>query len=436
MANKGVRWMAAKMGKGLVVGMLACVATLAYSEDSQASLLLSEEAQLEIINTLALQIEQRSSDPQVGKRIAAHLSKQYQSYKYLGFDQPADFAAKLTQDVQAVLQDPSIVVSANEPDLSHAVAATTASNQITFVNDEIALIELDLHSTQTQIDTLFSQVADAEVFVFDLRHSRSPQNADSDVLLYTASYLFEQPTELYRIDKVGKKKADIITTLKRVAGKKRAHVPVYVLTSEQTGVVAERFVSALQHLKRAYVVGEPTAGQVDIYEQVSLHHKLKVTLPVGKFVLHNGVNPQQSQTLGLQPDLLVTSFLAFQETQPLATQSAIEYRVLQGRGTPQETFSQNKAQINYSAWRFFGNDCALEYRISEPMYNANTKKYQFAYQLRYYGHGSAKMRYTLGNGIEQMTQQANFADKTDIKSAITIGFKSFEAIKMKSCGVV
>jgi hypothetical protein len=46
------------------------------------------------------------------------------------------------------------------------------------------------------------------------------------------------------------------------------------------------------------------------------------------------------------------------------------------------------------------------------------------------------MRYTLGNGIEQMTQQANFADKTDIKSAITIGFKSFEAIKMKSCGVV
>ncbi|OUL58020.1 S41 family peptidase [Pseudoalteromonas ulvae] len=433
--------MALNIGKGLILATLTCVTTLSYGENSTISPALSEEQQLEVIHTLTQHIQERSIVPGAGKRVAEQLIKHYDGYKYLGFDQPSDFADKLSDDIQALLKDSSFVVHAND-NKPEILARTTdsASNKISRVNDEIALIELDLHSTHAQIDTLFSQVKDADVLVFDLRNSYSPAVITSDSLQYVASYLFNQPTTLYQLEQPAKQQTKQVRTLDKVAGEKRGEVPVYVLTSAQTGIVAERFSLLLQHLQRAYIVGEPTAGRVNITEDIALDSSLMLTLPTAIFTAGKRSEPQHSDAvpspMPLQPDLLVTSFLAFSETQPLAEQSAVEYRVLQGRGTPQETFSQNKGAISYSDWRFYGSDCALEYRLSEPMYNANTERYQFAYQLRYYGHGSAKMRYSLGNGIEQMTQQANFADKSDLKSAISRGFKSFEPIKMTQCSVL
>ena len=433
--------MAVTFSKGVIFGALLCATTVSYAKSSAVSPVISEEQQLVVIRTLTQHIQERSIVPEASKRVAEQLIKHYDGYKYLGFDQPSDFANKLSDDIQALLGDSSFVVHTNhntrEP-LAHAT--NFASNKINRVNDEIALIELDLHSTHAQIDTLFSQVKDADVLVFDLRASSSPQVQTHDSLQYIASYLFNQPTALYQLVQPAKQDTKQVSTLDKIAGEKRGDVPVYVLTSGQTGIVAERFALVLQQLQRAYIVGEPTAGRVNITEDIALDSSLTLTLPTAIFAAGTRGGPKHSDkvqsSVSIQPDLLVTSFLAFTETQPLAEQSAVEYRVLQGRGTPQETFSQNKDAISYSDWRFYGNDCALEYRMSEPMYNANTERYQFAYQLRYYGHGSAKMRYTIGNGIEQMTQQANFADKKDLKSAISRGFKSFETIKMTSCSVL
>lgn len=433
--------MAVTFSKGLILGALTCLSMVSYAENSAVSPVISEEQQLAVIHTLTQHIEQRSIVPEASKRVAEQLIKQYDGYKYLGFDRPSDFAAKLSDDLQSVLADSSFVVHANNDTRALLAHATnSASNKINHVNDEIALIELDLHSSHSQIDTLFSRVKDADVLVFDLRNSDSPQVATRDSLQYIASYLFNQPTALYQLVQPAKQDIKQVSTLDKVRGEKRGDVPVYVLTSGQTGIVAERFALVLQQLQRAYIVGEPTAGRVNITEHIPLDSTLTLTLPTAIFTVgkDNEARPsgEATSSAALQPDLLVTSFLAFTETQPLAEQSAIEYRVLQGRGTPQETFSQNKGAISYSDWRFYGSDCALEYRLSEPMYNANTERYQFAYQLRYYGHGSAKMRYSLGNGIEHMAQQANFADKKDVKSAISRGFKSFEPLKMTQCSVL
>ena len=135
--------MALNIGKGLILATLTCVTTLSYGENSTISPALSEEQQLEVIHTLTQHIEQRSIVPHAGKRVAEQLIKHYDGYKYLGFDQPSDFAAKLNDDIQALLGDSSFVVHANDnTHVTLASATNSASNKINRVNDEIALIEL------------------------------------------------------------------------------------------------------------------------------------------------------------------------------------------------------------------------------------------------------------------------------------------------------
>ncbi len=153
-------------------------------------------------------------------------------------------------------------------------------------------------------------------------------------------------------------------------------------------------------------------------------------------VPYGRVNLTKQQTSDVEPDLTVVSFLAFKETYPMAKHSAIEYRVEQGRGTPQETYSINRDKIIYPDWQFYKGSCLIKYRLAEPSYNETTQKYQFPYQVMYFGNDRVKMQYQLGNSRENKIQKISFGKKNTVRAGITQGFLTQNKPTILRCNVL
>ena len=193
---------------------------------------------------------------------------------------------------------------------------------------------------------------------------------------------------------------------------------MYILTNNATAKSAELLAARLKQLKRAYLVGDKTAGDIYLRADVTVGHGLYLSIASGEAIQ---ISPQK---LPLKPDLLVVDFLAFKETYPMAKHSAVKYRVKQGRGTPQETYSINRDKITYPDWQFYKGACLIKYRLAEPIYNDNTKKFQFPFQVMYYGKDRVKMSYQLGGQNEHLTQKISFENKGDIRTGVSQGLMS------------
>nr|WP_228737980.1 S41 family peptidase [Xanthomonas euvesicatoria] len=84
-------------------------------------------------------------------------------------------------------------------------------------------------------------------------------------------------------------------------------VPVTVLVSEASSSAAEVLSAALQHYRRARVIGQRTAGQVLIAQVFSLDQGAKIHIPIASFKDPSGVSLEGR---GVIPDVTIASSLA------------------------------------------------------------------------------------------------------------------------------
>jgi C-terminal processing protease CtpA/Prc len=94
-----------------------------------------------------------------------------------------------------------------------------------------------------------------------------------------------------------------LRTLDQVGGRRRLDVPLYVLISGQTGSAAEFFAYALQSLRRATVVGEPSAGAANpgLFFEAGEGFTILVPLETPRI----GATGSNWEGVGVQPDLAV-----------------------------------------------------------------------------------------------------------------------------------
>ncbi|RHW76138.1 S41 family peptidase [Colwellia sp. RSH04] len=390
---------------------------------------LTEKDQKAIIESIVGTIKNHSIYPEISIKIQSELLAKLNDYKYLGYEDTQSFASKLTKDLLALSFDKHIEVKQanNYIKKTSQPLNSTTSNSVKLLNGNVGLVVFDLNSTNKQIDRVFLDVEKADVLIIDLRDTNK---AKLETIQYISSYLFKKRTLLNKVYLRESNSQKEYWTNEHSTNKKRPDLPIYLLTNASTSGGAEVFAATLKRLNRAYIVGESTKGNINPRRDFSIGNALSISIPYGQ------INHSEKEIDYIKPDLLVVSFLAFKETYPMAKHSAVEYRVKQGRGTPQEAYSLNRDQIIYPDWQFFKGQCLIKYRISEPRYNEKTKKYQFPYQIKYYGNGRTRVKLQLGNKTGRMTQKVIFSDRDDIKSGISKGFLSHNQLSILACKVL
>jgi C-terminal processing protease CtpA/Prc len=150
-------------------------------------------------------------------------------------------------------------------------------------------------------------VADSDALILDLRDN----NGGGELVALIASYLFAEPTHLMD----GYDRSENATTQSwtwaYVPGKKFVGKPVFVLTSRATFSAAEALSYALQTLKRATVVGEPTGGGAHMVKDERIDDHFTLVVPFARSI--SPITHTNWEGTGVEPDVKVPAADALTE---------------------------------------------------------------------------------------------------------------------------
>lgn len=154
-----------------------------------------------------------------------------------------------------------------------------------------------------------------DALIIDLRDNGG---GFGETALQIAGYLFDRPAYMYD----PRPNSPVpLRTASPIAGSKLADKPLYVLTSFATQSAAEYFVYNLKMLKRATIVGEPTAGK----QHSGAFHRLSDHVGMGIQETAPPDNPYDVQgweVIGVEPDVKVSRTDALDTARTLAEQRA------------------------------------------------------------------------------------------------------------------
>lgn len=146
-------------------------------------------------------------------------------------------------------------------------------------------------------------LSNTDAIIIDLRRNGG---GEPETVALLASYLLDQPTHLSDIHyRKGNRIESIRTSAKVEGARPGAQKDVFILTSEDTFSAAEDFSYTLQHLKRAKIVGEKTAGGAHPGDFERLSQHFLAFVPNGRTV--NQVTQGNWEGSGITPDIAVPS---------------------------------------------------------------------------------------------------------------------------------
>jgi C-terminal processing protease CtpA/Prc len=255
---------------------------------------------------------------EVARRVTATLRERAAHGAYDKITDGNVFADTLTREMQRVSHDRHLRVvhrpprgpQLPEPDVR---AMNYGFGAIERLKGGVARVVihgfLDIDGVRDGVSNLMSQVADADALVLDLRDNTG---GDAHTVDLVASYLFDdKPVRLRdmieRDGSVTSAWTDPLIKGKRFGGKK----PIYVLTSAHTISGGESLAFSLQHLHRATVIGEKTAGAANLSHPCPLDAWFALILPVVRVI--DPVTKTSWEGVGVRPDVAVPADTALDE---------------------------------------------------------------------------------------------------------------------------
>jgi ketosteroid isomerase-like protein len=122
-------------------------------------------------------------------------------------------------------------------------------------------------------------LAQTDAIIIDVRYAPGGDVRMVDLL---ASYFFDKVTPTLASFSRSRNETVQRSTLEKVPGRRRPDIPVYVLTSRDTGSAAEDFAFLLQQTGRATLVGDRTAGAGHMNAILGLGGGYSVSVSIGR----------------------------------------------------------------------------------------------------------------------------------------------------------
>jgi hypothetical protein len=291
-----------------------------------------------VIDGVDADLEKFYIDPPVAEKMEQALQAHEKSGDYEAITDGDAFAARLTDDLQAVSHDKHLHVNFSPfkmPERKQPSPEDIARNKQQMLHDNCAFDKVEIlpgNIGYVKFDAFMSPdvcaptvvaamgfVAHTGTLIFDLRQNGG---GDPAMVSFIASYLFDKPTHLNDMYIRHENSTKQYWTLPYVPGERMATQPVYVLTSKRTFSGAEEFTYDLKNQKRATIVGETTGGGAHPVDGHIVADYFMIAVPVGRPT--NPVSKTDWEGTGVAPDVKVAASDALETAEKLATEKIQE----------------------------------------------------------------------------------------------------------------
>jgi retinol-binding protein 3 len=295
--------------------MLLAVPPGAVIED----VFVDAQSRQRVIDGVATKLKEFYVFPDVAQKMVNALETHLRSGDYDRITDGADFAALLTEHLQAISLDKHLLVNYmpfKRPDGSVMPRADDQEAQMAkqmrrincgfekaeILPGNIGYLKFNMFANPaicgSTATAAMNFLAHVDAIIFDLRTNGG---GDPKMIALISSYLFDQPMHL---NDFYNRKEDSLTqswTLPFVPGPRLPDKPVFVLTSKNTFSGAEEFSYNLKNLKRATIVGETTGGGAHPVSPHPIDDHFVIGVPFARPI--NPISRTNWEGTGVEPDV-------------------------------------------------------------------------------------------------------------------------------------
>ena len=316
--------------------VLALVATSSFTQKSETTAVAERVADV---------VAQRYVFPDVGDRIAAYIRDRASKGVYEKLT-PAQLVDTLTQDLKKENGDRHLYLqyqasgspipaqgaggpvrvmaggSAQSRDLARR--RNYYLNRVERLDGNIGYLDIRRFFSSTEeareaAAGAMAFLADTDAMILDVRYA---PGGDAGMVDLIVSYFFDKVTPTLHTYSRSRNETIERTTLPTVPGKRRPNIPLYVLTSRDTGSAAEDFAFLLQQTGRATVVGDRTAGAGHTNAIMNIGGGYTVSVSIGR--TYNPKTNEGWEGTGVQPQVKVAPPAALEAAHRLALTALME----------------------------------------------------------------------------------------------------------------
>lgn len=333
-------------GRIITTILLSAISVCTLAQEPGAvgySTTISTQQKAQTIDSIIKVVNDRYVFPNVAKKIEQHLRAQQAKKAYSKINDGKQFAAALTNDLQAAGHDKHLraeyfaeelpvekehelmsIPAEQREGISNMLQHTNYGiNKVDVLKGNIGYLDIGMFvSPEFAGDTyaaMMNYVAHTDALIIDLRKCGGSMSPDA--IPFICSYFFESPVHL---NDIYYRKGDKLTqswTYSYVPGKKYLNKPIYVLISHATFSGAEEMAYDLQNLKRATLIGQTTGGGANPGGDIRVTNHFRVFVPIGRAI--SPITKTNWEGLGVKPDTVINTKLALYKAQQMAMQATI-----------------------------------------------------------------------------------------------------------------
>lgn len=288
---------------------------------------IDAKARNEVVDKIAAEFVRLYVDADTGRLIADHLRERSRAHAYDNLSDPRLFAEALSGDLQAINGDKHLFVNFapgtefDRPGAGGIVDDTGAVRSSRPEEDDAArrshwalgradilpgnvgyLKVLGFEGSKAALDATSAALAyldGTDAMIFDLRGMGGGSGEQSNFLISHFTGPDTIPSLVITNRSSGKRR--VRYTLATVPGKRRPHVPIWILTDRGTASAGEDFAFVLQQLARARIVGDRTAGAGHNNDFVDAGHGFGVSISYTRVA--DPRTGKEWERIGVVPDL-------------------------------------------------------------------------------------------------------------------------------------
>jgi C-terminal processing protease CtpA/Prc len=261
----------------------------------------------DVVGPLADALRQHYVFEDVGARMAGSVETHRDAYRAVT---GKELAEAVTNDLRSLTNDKHVLVrlAANDAMVPAAKSGGhfDAVQRVEILPGNVGYIDLRgferrSATSDAKIVAAFTLVHDTDALIIDLRANGG---GNPDMVAFVSSYLLDGPTLLAEM-RHREAPVESLTSPPRPAGALRANTPLFLLTSHNTFSAGEGFAFILQHLGRARVIGERTAGAAHAGRAYPLPCGFEAIIPNTAVVLPGTTKDWEGA--GVVPDIEVAA---------------------------------------------------------------------------------------------------------------------------------
>ncbi len=299
----------------IILGNFLALTLLIGSSSAQSPASIDAAIRTEVIESAIKALNDAYVFPEVAAKMEQAIRHRVAQKEYDNITDAAQFAIKLTNDLQAVSKDKHLRVVLSQASRfglnqqqqrEAAVKRNFGFEKAERLSGNVGYIDLrgfePAGLAGETATAAMNFLANTDALIFDLRQNGG---GDPAMVAFLTSYLFNKRTHLNSIYSRPANSTQDFWTREDVPGKKFGDKPVFVLTSNRTFSAAEEFSYNLQSLKRATIIGETTGGGAHPVQPRQLGKLFTITVPFARSI--NPITKTNWEGTGVKPDVAVSA---------------------------------------------------------------------------------------------------------------------------------